>query len=102
MFHVNGDDVEAVARMCRLAARWRQTFKRDVVIDIVCYRKYGLIDPTSFCVCLSLYPNPRLPLWNRAGHNEIDNAFFTQPQMYTAIKKQKPVRMASTILLGSH
>jgi 2-oxoglutarate dehydrogenase E1 component len=65
VFHVNGDDVEAVARMCRLAAQWRQTFKRDVVIDIVCYRKHG--------------------------HNEIDNAFFTQPQMYTAIKKQKPV-----------
>jgi len=65
VFHVNGDDVEAVARMCRLAAKWRQRFKRDVVIDIVCYRKHG--------------------------HNEIDNAFFTQPQMYTAIGKQKPV-----------
>ena len=48
MFHVNGDDVEAVARMCRLAAQWRQTFKRDVVIDIVCYRRHGRTDPNFF------------------------------------------------------
>jgi len=64
IFHVNGDDVDSVARVCRLAAQWRHRFKRDVVIDIVCYRKHG--------------------------HNEIDNPMFTQPQMYTAIKKQKP------------
>jgi len=63
IFHVNGDDVEAVGYVMRLAAKWRQRFKRDVVIDIVCYRKHG--------------------------HNEIDNPMFTQPQMYTAIKQQK-------------
>ena len=39
IFHVNGDDTEAVGRVCRLAAKWRQRFHRDVVIDIVCYRK---------------------------------------------------------------
>ena len=65
IFHVNGDDVEAVARVCRLAALWRQRFKKDVVIDIVCYRKHG--------------------------HNEIDNPMFTQPLMYSAIKKQESV-----------
>jgi len=62
IFHVNGDDVEAVVRVCRLAAEWRQTFKKDVVIDIVGYRKHG--------------------------HNEIDEPMFTQPQMYTAIKNK--------------
>ena len=64
IFHVNGDDVEAVARVCRLAAKWRQRFHRDVVIDIVCYRKHG--------------------------HNELDQPMFTQPMMYAAISKQKP------------
>jgi len=65
IFHVNGDDTEAVARVCRLAAKWRQRFHRDVVIDIVCYRKQG--------------------------HNELDQPKFTQPQMYTAIDRMTPV-----------
>jgi 2-oxoglutarate dehydrogenase E1 component len=65
IFHVNGDDTEAVARVCRLAAQWRQRFHRDVVIDIVCYRKFG--------------------------HNELDQPKFTQPQMYTAIDRMTPV-----------
>ena len=38
IFHVNGDDVEAVVRVCELAAEWRHAFKSDVVVDIVCYR----------------------------------------------------------------
>ncbi|KAI9301347.1 oxoglutarate dehydrogenase, E1 component [Cunninghamella echinulata] len=65
VFHVNGDDAEAVTYVMQLAADWRQTFHRDVVIDLVCYRKHG--------------------------HNETDQPMFTQPKMYEAISKQIPV-----------
>ncbi|XP_077216411.1 2-oxoglutarate dehydrogenase, E1 component [Tasmannia lanceolata] len=60
IFHVNGDDVEAVVHVCELAAEWRQTFHSDVVVDIVCYRRFG--------------------------HNEIDEPSFTQPKMYQVIR----------------
>nr|KYP75446.1 hypothetical protein KK1_008176 [Cajanus cajan] len=60
IFHVNGDDVEAVVHVCELAAEWRQTFHSDVVVDLVCYRRFG--------------------------HNEIDEPSFTQPQMYKVIR----------------
>ena len=63
IFHVNGDDVEAVVRACELAAEWRQAWKSDVVVDVVCYRRYG--------------------------HNEIDEPMFTQPLMYKAIRKHR-------------
>ena len=63
VFHVNGDDVEAVTYVCQLAADWRAEFKKDVVIDIVCYRKQG--------------------------HNETDQPAFTQPLMYKRIESQE-------------
>ena len=59
IFHVNGDDPESVVRVCRIAADYRRTFQHDVVIDIVCYRRYG--------------------------HNESDEPSFTQPVMYKTI-----------------
>ncbi|XP_026328900.1 2-oxoglutarate dehydrogenase, mitochondrial isoform X2 [Hyposmocoma kahamanoa] len=65
IFHVNGDNPEAVMHVCNVAAEWRATFHKDVVIDIVSYR--------------------------RNGHNEVDEPMFTQPLMYRTIRKTKPV-----------
>ncbi|GLW62413.1 alpha-ketoglutarate decarboxylase [Actinomadura rubrobrunea] len=70
IFHVNGDDPEACARVARLAFEYRQTFKKDVVIDMVCYR--------------------------RRGHNESDNPSFTQPLMYDLIDAKRSVRKLYT------
>jgi 2-oxoglutarate dehydrogenase E1 component len=66
IFHVNGEDPEAVARVVRLAMDFRQTFQSDVVIDMYCFR--------------------------RRGHNEGDEPSFTQPLMYGAIDKRRPIR----------
>ncbi len=61
IFHVNADDPEAVVHVARVAAEWRATFGKDVVIDMVCYRRFG--------------------------HNEMDEPMFTQPLMYKTVRK---------------
>jgi len=66
IFHVNGDDPEAVVHVARIATEFRQEFKQDVVIDMFCYRRYG--------------------------HNESDEPSFTQPIMYRAIAEHKSTR----------
>ncbi|WP_312295572.1 multifunctional oxoglutarate decarboxylase/oxoglutarate dehydrogenase thiamine pyrophosphate-binding subunit/dihydrolipoyllysine-residue succinyltransferase subunit, partial [Dermacoccus nishinomiyaensis] len=66
IFHVNGDDPEACVRVAELAFEYRQTFNKDVVIDMVCYR--------------------------RRGHNEGDDPSMTQPLMYKLIEAKKSVR----------
>ena len=63
IFHVNGDDPEAVVHAAKVATEFRQKFQKDVVIDIFCYRRFG--------------------------HNEGDEPMFTQPSMYTTIKSHK-------------
>ncbi len=66
IFHVNGDDPEAVVYVMEMALDFRQRFQRDVVVDMVCYRRHG--------------------------HNEADDPAFTQPLMYEQIRKRPSVR----------
>lgn len=70
VFHVNGDDPEAVVKCVELATRYRQTFNSDVFIDMVCYRRHG--------------------------HNEGDDPKFTQPQLYALIDKHPNPREVYT------
>jgi multifunctional 2-oxoglutarate metabolism enzyme len=72
IFHVNGDDPESAIRILRLAFDYRQQFKRDVVIDMICYRRHG--------------------------HNEGDDPAYTQPVMYRKIKEQP----SAAVLYGRH
>ncbi len=70
IFHVNGDDPEACVRVIELAFAFRQQFHKDVVVDMVCYRRFG--------------------------HNEADEPAFTQPKMYALIKNHRSVRKLYT------
>lgn len=70
VFHVNGDDPEACVRVARIAFEYRQTFNKDVVIDMICYR--------------------------RRGHNEGDEPSFTQPLMYKLIDAKRSTRKLYT------
>jgi multifunctional 2-oxoglutarate metabolism enzyme len=70
VFHVNGDDPESVVRVGRIAYAYRQAFKKDVVIDLVCYR--------------------------RRGHNEGDEPSYTQPMMYKLIEAKRSTRKLYT------
>ncbi len=70
VLHVNGDDPEACVRVAKLAFDYRQTFHKDVVIDMVCYRRHG--------------------------HNEGDDPSYTQPLMYKAIDQRRSVRKVFT------
>jgi len=77
VFHVNGDDVEAVVQTMEMALEYRQKFNRDVIVDLLCYRKYG--------------------------HNEGDEPKFTQPKLYKAIAKHpnpKDIYLSELIAQG--
>ncbi|MGD8250832.1 MAG: 2-oxoglutarate dehydrogenase E1 component [Desulfobacterales bacterium] len=65
IFHVHGEDPEALIQVARLAVDYRNTFAKDIVVDVVCYRRYG--------------------------HNEGDEPYFTQPQMYDRIRDRQPL-----------
>ena len=65
IFHVHGEDPESAIHVIRLAVDYRETFNKDVVIDVVCFRRYG--------------------------HNEGDEPYFTQPQMYDRIRQRLPL-----------
>uniref|UniRef100_A0A8C4ILY8 2-oxoadipate dehydrogenase complex component E1 n=1 Tax=Dicentrarchus labrax TaxID=13489 RepID=A0A8C4ILY8_DICLA len=65
VIHVNGDDAEEVLRATRLAVEYQRLFRKDIILDLICYRQWG--------------------------HNELDEPFFTNPAMYKIIRSRKSV-----------
>lgn len=109
IFHVNADDPEAVMYVCRVAADWRTTFNKDVVIDLVSLSVFkgrtqleANVLANNFllnqCAKCSLVQT-KVPLcasfaqvcYRRFGHNEMDEPMFTQPLMYKQIRRQEQV-----------
>ena len=77
ILHVNGDDIESVVKAMKILTEFKEKFKKDVCLDIYCYRKYG--------------------------HNEWDEPMFTQPQMYSVIKTHKnPMDLYAEKLIGEN
>ena len=76
IFHVHGEDPEAAVHVVRLAAEYREAYNKDVVVDVICYRRYG--------------------------HNEGDEPYFTQPLMYERIKERPVKRKQWPLHRGSH
>lgn len=109
IFHVNADDPEAVMYVCRVAADWRTTFNKDVVIDLVSLSVFKgriqleanvlannfLLNQCAKCLLVQT----KVPLcasfaqvcYRRFGHNEMDEPMFTQPLMYKQIRRQEQV-----------
>jgi len=75
VLHVNGEDVEACARAIELALEFRNQFAKDVVIDLICYRKYG--------------------------HNEGDDPSFTQPVLYSEVREKRPLLEIYAVMRGA-
>ena len=76
IFHVNADDPEAVMHVCHVAAEWRATFGKDVVIDLVCYRRHG--------------------------HNEMDEPSLTQVSMQMYMYKRTCIHTLQSTVMGSN
>lgn len=116
IFHVNADDPEAVIYVCKVAAEWRATFHKDVVVDLVSAHSAQIYSNTKSLRAtnaegfrlehaspfgrkasrqvtrpLHAWCLPVQVCYRRMGHNEMDEPMFTQPLMYKQIKKQKPV-----------
>lgn len=68
IIHVNGEDIESVLKMSQILAEYRSIFKKDVVLDLICYRKYG--------------------------HNEGDEPLYTNPVMYNILKNKQPIHLS--------